>query len=56
MPSTLLTPRLSAGFVKFALRATKGTLFWSLTIVWLLFFILVLIPLARLALAIIARL
>ncbi len=47
--------RFPLGFVRFSLRTTKRTLIWSLTIVWLLLFVLVLIPLAWLALAIVAR-
>lgn len=47
--------RFPLGFFRFSLRTTKRTLVWSLTIVWLLLFVLVLIPLAWLALAIVAR-
>ena len=46
---------LPLSLLRFSVRTTKGTIVWSLTIVWLLFFVLVLIPLAWLALAIIAR-
>ncbi len=46
---------LPVKLLRLAMRTSKGAIFWSLTVVWLLFFILVLIPLARLALAVIAR-
>ncbi len=55
MTYTTIAKRFPARFLNFALCSTRRTLFWSLTILWLLFFVLVLIPVAWLALAIIAR-
>jgi hypothetical protein len=50
-----IAKRFPAKLLGIALRTSKRTLFWSLTILWLLFFVLVLIPVAWLAFTILAH-